>query len=187
MDLDFQAVEGPRRLAKCSRKLRPNASCLGSFALFFIKFHGFNYWSNWWFTLPETKNGGPQNDGPWKAGTLPETNSSPLKIGHPKRKRVFQPSIFRCELLVSGRVTPFKHGNFWYQFVRFQGGYPIWKFKSSPLKICQNAPKGSRRKSSNPFIFEGRTAVKLWGCRLVVWICGIPSWKGPWRSLEVIT
>ena len=28
--------------------------------------------------------------------TLPETNSSPLKIGHPKRKTVFQPSIFRC-------------------------------------------------------------------------------------------
>ena len=27
-----------------------------------------------------------------------------LKIGHPKRKVVFQPSIFRCELLVSGRV-----------------------------------------------------------------------------------
>ena len=31
--------------------------------------------------------------------TLPQTNSSPLKIGHFKRKRVFQPSIFRCELL----------------------------------------------------------------------------------------
>ena len=27
--------------------------------------------------------------------TLPETNSSPLKIGHPKRKLLFQPSIFR--------------------------------------------------------------------------------------------
>ena len=40
--------------------------------------------------------------------TLPETNSSHLKIGHPKRKLVFQPSIFRCELLVSGRVeSPF--------------------------------------------------------------------------------
>ena len=38
--------------------------------------------------------------------TLPETKSSPLKIGRlPKRKVVFQPSIFRCELLVSGRVT----------------------------------------------------------------------------------
>ena len=27
--------------------------------------------------------------------TLPETNSSHLKIGHPKRKLVLQPSIFR--------------------------------------------------------------------------------------------
>jgi len=26
----------------------------------------------------------------------PETNKSPLKIGHPKRKLIFQPSIFRC-------------------------------------------------------------------------------------------
>ena len=36
--------------------------------------------------------------------TLLETNSSPLKIGHPKRKLVFQPSTFRCKPLVSGRV-----------------------------------------------------------------------------------
>ena len=28
--------------------------------------------------------------------TLPETNSSPLKIGLPNRKVVFQPSIFGC-------------------------------------------------------------------------------------------
>ena len=41
------------------------------------------------------------------SSTLPETNSSPLKIGHPKRKVVFQPSIFRGELLVSGRVFVF--------------------------------------------------------------------------------
>ena len=36
--------------------------------------------------------------------TLPETNSSQLRIRHPKRQLVFQPSLFRCELLVSGRV-----------------------------------------------------------------------------------
>ena len=40
-----------------------------------------------------------------------ETNSSPLKIGHPKKIQketvVFQPSIFRCEPLVSGRVYKF--------------------------------------------------------------------------------
>ena len=39
--------------------------------------------------------------------TLPETNSLPLKIGHPKRKLVFQPSIFRC-------YVSFREGNgFW--------------------------------------------------------------------------
>ena len=36
--------------------------------------------------------------------TLPKTNSSPLKMGLPNRKVVFQPSIFRGELLVSGDV-----------------------------------------------------------------------------------
>ena len=28
--------------------------------------------------------------------SLPETNSSHLKIGHPKRKPIFQPQCFRC-------------------------------------------------------------------------------------------
>ena len=41
----------------------------------------------------------------WNNFTLPETNSSPLKIGLPKRNIVFQPSIFRCELLVLGSVS----------------------------------------------------------------------------------
>ena len=40
-----------------------------------------------------------------KKTTLPETNSSPLKIGLHKRKVLFQPSIFRGELLVSGRMA----------------------------------------------------------------------------------
>ena len=34
--------------------------------------------------------------------TPPATNSSHLKIGLSKRKVIFQPSIFRCELLVQG-------------------------------------------------------------------------------------
>ena len=38
--------------------------------------------------------------------TLRETNMTPDKIGHPKRKVIFQPSIFRGELLVSGRGPP---------------------------------------------------------------------------------
>ena len=35
------------------------------------------------------------NQNSWLENTLPETNSSHLKIGHPQRKLVFQPSIFR--------------------------------------------------------------------------------------------
>ena len=35
---------------------------------------------------------------------LPKTNSLPLKIGHPKRKLVFQPSFFLGQTLVSRRV-----------------------------------------------------------------------------------
>ena len=48
---------------------------------------------------------------PWNTerNTLPETNSSPLKIGLPNRRVVFQPSIFRSKLLVSGRVCLMSH------------------------------------------------------------------------------
>ena len=45
--------------------------------------------------------------------TLPETNISPLKIGHLKRKLVFQPSIFTCELLVQGGYFVFFAGFHW--------------------------------------------------------------------------
>ena len=40
----------------------------------------------------------------WDHCTLPKTNRSPTKIGHPKRKIIFQPSMVRCELVVSGKV-----------------------------------------------------------------------------------
>ena len=40
-----------------------------------------------------------------------QTNSSHLKIGLPNRKVVFQPTIFRGELLVSGRVAHMLHAN----------------------------------------------------------------------------
>ena len=36
--------------------------------------------------------------------TLPETNSSHLKRDYFNRKYIFQPSIFSCKKLVSGRV-----------------------------------------------------------------------------------
>ncbi len=38
-------------------------------------------------------------------GTLPKTNSSPLKIGHPKRKRSYSNHPFSGAMLVSGRVN----------------------------------------------------------------------------------
>ena len=41
--------------------------------------------------------------------TLPETNSSPLKIDHSKRKVIFQPYIFRC-------YVSFREGNHVHQF-----------------------------------------------------------------------
>ena len=48
----------------------------------------------------------------FKAHSLKRT-FSPLKIGHPKRKVVFQPSIFRCELLVHQSVAQKYVGESW--------------------------------------------------------------------------
>ena len=50
------------------------------------------------------KGGQPSQSWRWQLpnSTLPKTNSLP----GPKRKFIFQPSIFRGELLVSGRVVP---------------------------------------------------------------------------------
>ena len=57
------------------------------------------------------------------------SNSSPLKIGLPNRKVVFQPSIFRGELLVSGRVV----GDFF-----TEKGIPWDSSSSSPLWKTQH-------------------------------------------------
>ena len=65
--------------------------------------------------------------------TLPETNSSPLKIGHPKRKLVFQPSISGA-MLVSGSAREpqsclfsFPIINFWVNTCSFdQIGVLTW-------------------------------------------------------------
>ena len=45
--------------------------------------------------------------------TLPETNSSHLKIGHPRRKVVFQPSIFRCYVRFPRCISFKKYVAFW--------------------------------------------------------------------------
>ena len=62
----------------------------------------------------------------FRNGTLPKTNSSPLKIGHPKRKLVFQPSIFRCHV-------SFREGRSLYSMAQY-GCYfqkPLWSFRSA--------------------------------------------------------
>ena len=69
-------------------------------------------WMGW---LPPTKTIDPSNQVGILHGkisrtsrsspiTLPETKSSHLQGSYPKRKRIFQTSIFRCELLVSKKV-----------------------------------------------------------------------------------
>ena len=84
--------------------------------------------------------------------TLPETNSSHLKIGHPKRKLVTsiptKPSIFRGELLVSGRVHQYLH-LYWvmvwniFLFSTLPGGNdPFWRsYFSDGLKPPTNLVK----------------------------------------------
>ena len=63
------------------------------------------HWEQWFF---EQKWGGSTSiQTPWTMSvTLPESNIFAEDRPKPKRKFIFQPSIFRCELLVSGRVTP---------------------------------------------------------------------------------
>ena len=64
---------------------------------------GYGCWLPKWVPSDEDPGRGSGN-----RPTLPETNSSHLKIGHPKRKVVFQPSIFRD--YVSFREGNIEHG-----------------------------------------------------------------------------
>ena len=60
------------------------------------------------------------------------TLSETLKIGHPKRKLVFQPSIFRCKLLV------FREGNPFWILQAFSFCFLSFNFPNSPpgLLFC---------------------------------------------------
>ena len=94
--------------------------------------------------------------------TLPETNSSPLKIGFPKRKSVFQPYIFRC-------YVGFKEGILLKEFLSgLRSSFHHWHHLPAP---------GSWRFSSN-------TAWAVWFVvteknpghqRVIFWTMG--SWK----------
>ena len=64
--------------------------------------------------------------------TLPKTNSSPLKTMFSNRNLLFQGSIFRCELLVSGRVF------LYYQFFSgWQKSLPVFPSTISQRRTPQ--------------------------------------------------
>ena len=73
----------------------------------------------------------------WIKVTLPETNSSHLKIGHPNRKVVFQPSIFRGKLAVSfreGRMSyPSTSTKELFKVMGSVGGWPMFFPFSIPV------------------------------------------------------
>ena len=93
----FKWVVQPPTRKIHKKKLEGGNFCLRSVRSFWLRI--FFCW---------TKNHVQRN---FRMNTLPETNSSPLKIGHPKRKSIFQPSIFRGELLVSGMNMLLKNLN----------------------------------------------------------------------------
>ena len=78
-------------------------------------------WTWCWFVVKEEKCTRK------KRGTPRKFNSSPLKIGNPKRKLIFQPSFFRvyvkfqgCNIyLVGGFLPPI-----WFYFARQIGSFP---------------------------------------------------------------
>ena len=90
--------------------------------------------------------------------TPPKTNSLPPKIGLPKRKLVFQPSIFTCELLVSGSVVGKKHAHPKLDLFHRPSKYIIRCFSLEPLETLEIQPFPQRL-----------------GCLLRVYIAGQPS------------
>ena len=82
--------------------------------------------------------------------TLPETNSLPLKIGLLPPKEILQPSIFRCEVLVSGRVIIHFGSTITFQRPKWteQWGLPLsgWTFICLSVSLpvtCALAIKGA--------------------------------------------
>ena len=84
----------------------------------------------------------------------PETNSSPLKIGHPKRKQVFQPSIFRCKFAVSFREGKGTHG----VFEHFPQGIPNI---SAPLWTRIKPHLSWSKRSVGRLVGKGRFGVAI--------------------------
>ena len=104
--------------------------------------------------------------------------SSPLKIAHPKRKYIFQPPIFRGELLVSGRVSV-SFGLFWWPSL------PCFVFSQGYIYSMQLVTKGGGGlwKSQFPLmnffmgIYKGRK-VEIKPCCGISKGSGLISWEG---------
>ena len=76
-----------------------------------------------------------------------------LKIGHPKRNLVLKPSIFRCEMLVSGRVN----------FLRFS---TTWV--SQNLEVRSRDDEEPRRKGNR---LSNKGAIELPRLRVFLGVC----------------
>ena len=109
--------------------------------------------------------------------TLPKTNSSPLKIGHPKMKLVFQPSIFMCHVSfrrIHPRSLPFLPES-WFSGKLPEkwkatsiGDTPIfhWTMRGRVTNIPEKLP-------SIPIMaFRGELAVKLH----IGYFLDLPNW-----------
>ena len=72
--------------------------------------------------------------------TVQKPNSSPLKIGHPRRKVIFQPSISRCELLVSGRLKKASEKCLW---DRNLSTFEVHRIESLEDKVGFGSPRKS--------------------------------------------
>ena len=87
-------------------------------------------WSSWPIQLVQRSKDGKVGKAGKYNSTLPETNSSPLKIHPWKRRFLLETTIFRCELLVSGREKNTDNTVILYLLVRnlqvFLGGLIIF-------------------------------------------------------------
>ena len=71
----------------------------------------------------------------YEDATIPETNSSP--ICHPRRKLVFQPSIFRCE------NVSFRRGSFPLIFFHFFAGLQLGPHWGQSSQILRRTRRGA--------------------------------------------
>ena len=200
-------------------------SWLGIFFLIHVFYHGKKSpfvvptWKSAWFPMikPLTTPSSPQHllFSPWLGGNtpnlenyLPKSNCLPLKIGHPKWKRsVFQPSIFRGELLVKLYIQNssrhVKHNRVRHQWISSDVTGPHhlidgwWIFFGN---ICSTWPQHFME-SWGCFVFPEINQIRIWYLLILVFVIGqvsfVQSEQGSlglqvsgfqeWKDLAVLT